>query len=112
MADQPVGWLATTVTLYDELEKDIRRAFPSIHQAVSKVLIRFPDTQLHQDIAKSVAVLQILGNLPISLHERNQLDAPVDHGRLADRQVCARPSTRCWLIVLVRSGKRTVAWFS
>ena len=34
VADQPVGWLATTVTLYDALEKDIRRAFPSIHHAV------------------------------------------------------------------------------
>jgi hypothetical protein len=66
MADQPVGWLATTVTLYDELEKDIRRAFPSVHQAVGKVLIRFPDGELHQNIAKSVAVLQILGNLPVS----------------------------------------------
>jgi hypothetical protein len=60
MADQPVGWLATTVTLYDELEKDIRRAFPSVHQAVGKVQIRFPDSGLHQDIAKTVAVLQIL----------------------------------------------------
>jgi hypothetical protein len=67
MADQPVGWQATTVTLYDELEKDIRRAFPSIHQAVGKVLIRVPDAELHQDIAKSVAVLQILGNLPVSV---------------------------------------------
>lgn len=67
MADQPVGWLATTVTLYDELEKDIRRAFPSIHQAVGKVQIRFGDSPLHQDIGKSVAVLQILGNLPVTL---------------------------------------------
>ena len=67
MADQPVGWLATTVTLYDELEKDIRRAFPSIHQAVGKVLIRFPDVQRHQNIAKSVAVLQILGNMPVTM---------------------------------------------
>ncbi len=66
MADQPVGWLATTVTLYDELEKDIRRAFPSLHQAVGKVQIRFPDSPPHQDIAKTVAVLQILGNLPVS----------------------------------------------
>jgi hypothetical protein len=66
MADQPVGWLATTVTLYNELEKDIRRAFPSVHQAVGKVFIRFPDAELHQNIAKSVAVLQILGNLPVS----------------------------------------------
>lgn len=67
MADQPVGWLATTVTLYDELEKDIRRAFPSVHHAVGSVQIRFPDSQLHQDIGKTVAVLQILGNLPVTV---------------------------------------------
>lgn len=76
MADQPVGWLATTVTLYDELEKDIRRAFPSIHQAVGKVLVRFPDTQRHQDIAKTVAVLQILGNLPVTVQNVASLMQP------------------------------------
>ena len=76
MADQPVGWLATTVTLYNELEKDIRRAFPSVHQAVGKVLIRFPDGDLHQDIAKSVAVLQILGNLPVSVQNVASLMHP------------------------------------
>lgn len=76
MADQPVGWLATTVTLYDELEKDIRRAFTSIHQSVGKVQIRFPDSQLHQDIAKSVGVLQILGNLPVSVQNVASLMHP------------------------------------
>lgn len=67
VAERPVGWLATTVTLYDALEKDIRRAFPSIHQAVSKTLIRFPTSTIHQDIAKTVAVLQILSNLPVTV---------------------------------------------
>ncbi|MGF1548842.1 MAG: BREX system P-loop protein BrxC, partial [Thiotrichales bacterium] len=76
MADQPVGWLATTVTLYDELEKDIRRAFTSVHQAVGKVQIRFLDSHLHQDIAKSVAVLQILGNLPVSVQNVASLMHP------------------------------------
>lgn len=76
MADQPVGWLATTVTLYDQLEKDIRRAFTSTHQAVSKVQYRFPDSQLHQDVAKSVAVLQILGNLPVSVQNVASLMHP------------------------------------
>jgi hypothetical protein len=67
ISDQQVGWLATTVTLYDALEKDIRRAFSSLHTAVEKVTkVRFPDSPLHQDIAKTVAVLQILGNLPVS----------------------------------------------
>jgi len=66
VADQPIGWLATTVTLYDSLEKDIRRAFQSVHKAVGKVLIRFPDSPIHQEVAKTVAVLQILGNMPVT----------------------------------------------
>ncbi len=66
VADQPVGWIATTVTIYDTLEKDIRRAFPSYHQSVGKVVNnRFHDSVIHQNIAKTVCVLQILGNLPV-----------------------------------------------
>jgi hypothetical protein len=76
MALQPVGWLATTATLYDELEKDIRRAFLSVHQAVGKALIRFPDSKVHQDVAKSIAVLQILGNLPVSVENVASLIHP------------------------------------
>jgi len=67
VADNVVGWLCTTVTLYDSLEKDIRRAFPSIHAAVGKAIVRFPDQNcLHQHVAKTVAVLQILGNMPVT----------------------------------------------
>lgn len=67
VAERPVGWLATTATLYDALEKDIRRAFPSQHSAVGKVAIRFDDSPIYLEIAKTIAVLQILGNLPITL---------------------------------------------
>ena len=77
MADQPVGWLATTVTLYDSLERDIRRAFPSIYGGVEKARQRFLDAPLPIDVAKTVAVLQILGNMPVTaqnvaslMHER------------------------------------------
>ena len=67
VADQTVGWLATTVTLFDALDKDIKRAFSSLHSSVEKVTkIRFTDSELHQNIAKTVAILQILGNLPIT----------------------------------------------
>lgn len=66
VADQAIGWLATTVTLYNALEKDIQRAFRSIHQAVAKVGIRFLGSSIHEDVAKTVAVLQILGNMPIT----------------------------------------------
>ncbi len=65
-AEQSVGWLANTVTLYDALEKDIRRAFDSIYFAVEKVSIIFPDSPTHLDVAKTVAVLQILGNMPVT----------------------------------------------
>jgi hypothetical protein len=67
VAEQPVGWLTTTVTLFDALDKDIKRAFASLHAAVEKATrIRFTHSELHQHIAKTVAVLQILGNLPIT----------------------------------------------
>ena len=66
VADCPVGWLATSVTLYDVLEKDVRRAAPSIHKAVGKALLRFPDSPVHREVAKTVAVLQILGNMPVT----------------------------------------------
>ena len=76
VANQPVGWLATTVTLYDSLEKDIRRAFPSVHKAVGKALLQFSDLTLHQEVAKTVAVLQILGNMPVSVQNVTSLMHP------------------------------------
>ena len=66
VADQDLGWLATTVTLYDSLSTDIRRAFPSLHGAVDKVVVQFPDDTLTQDVAKTITVLQILSNMPVS----------------------------------------------
>jgi hypothetical protein len=66
VADQELGWLATTVTLYDSLNKDIRRAFPSLHAAVDKVIVQFPDDELTQNVAKTIAILQVLANLPVT----------------------------------------------
>lgn len=86
VADREVGWLATTVTLYDALDKDIRRAFPSIHQAVEKVLIRFPDDEFCQGVGKTVAVLQILSNLPVSMENVAALMHPaITAASLADK---------------------------
>lgn len=66
LAEKPVGALVTTATLYDALEKDVKRAFPSIYGAAEKALIRFPGSEIHKNIAKTVAVLQIMGNLPVT----------------------------------------------
>jgi hypothetical protein len=85
VADREVGWLATTVTLYDSLDKDIRRAFPSLHQAVGKVCIRFPDDRLTQGVGKTIAVLQILGNMPVTLQNvASLMHSTVDGASLAE----------------------------
>lgn len=76
IADQHIGWLATTVTLYNALDKDIRRAFPSIHQAVNQVHKRFFGSETHLNVAKSIAVLQILGNLPVTVQNVSSLMHP------------------------------------
>ncbi|WP_121969249.1 BREX system P-loop protein BrxC [Leptolyngbya sp. BC1307] len=67
VADRPLGWLATTVTLYDMLDKDIQRAFPSVYGAAQKTCDIYREDPLHQEVAKSIAVLQILGNLPVTV---------------------------------------------
>lgn len=67
VANRPVGWLATAGTIYDALEKDIYRAsrkLSSIHSSVSKVRNSFPESIIHFDVAKTVAILQILENIP------------------------------------------------
>jgi len=76
VADRPVGWLATTVTLYDSLEKDIQRAFPSVHRAAETTCQFYDDSDLYQEVAKSIAVLQILGNLPITVENVASLMHP------------------------------------
>jgi len=67
IAERPVGWLATTETLYDALERDVRRAFPEKHNALAKVYERFPDNAIHAAVAKTVIVLQILNNMPVNV---------------------------------------------
>jgi hypothetical protein len=86
VADRQVGWLATTVTLYDALERDIRRAFPSVSLAFDKLRTRHPDDTLCQDIGKTVAVLQILSNLPVTVENVAALMQPsVEASSLLDQ---------------------------
>jgi hypothetical protein len=99
-AERSIGWLATTVTLYDALEKDIRRAFPSIHQAVQTTLLRFHGSALHADVAKTIAVLQILGNLPATvenvaslLHPAIEANSRLDEVKQAVQEMRADPLT-------------------
>lgn len=76
VANQQVGWLTTAVTLYDSLENDIIRAYQSLYKAVGKVRMRFPKKPVHLGVAKTVCVLQILGNLPITVQNIASLMHP------------------------------------
>jgi hypothetical protein len=66
LADNPVGTLANTVTFYDSLRRDIRSSYGYIVDGVERVAERFPNEPLHHDVAKSIAILQILENLPVT----------------------------------------------
>ena len=66
VADRPVGWLATTVTLFEALEKDIERAFPTVFQAVQRAVIHYDGETLHQNVARTIGLLQIMQNLPVT----------------------------------------------
>lgn len=66
LADAEVGSLANTVTFYDSLRRDIQSSYGHVVDGVKRVADRHPGKKLHLDVAKSVAVLQILENLPVT----------------------------------------------
>ena len=112
MADQPVGWLATTVTLYDELEKDIRRAFPSIHQAVGKAAHSLPGLAAasgHRQVRRRPADPRQLAGHGAKCR---QPDASVDHRTRRSSKRCKRRSRRCSATFTCRSARRTATSFS
>ncbi|MCP4756089.1 MAG: BREX system P-loop protein BrxC, partial [Proteobacteria bacterium] len=76
LGEQSIGTLVTMVTIYDSLEKDIGRASIGIHGSVAKVLACYPDSVVHQEVAKTVAIMQILDNLPTTVHNVAALIQP------------------------------------
>lgn len=67
LADADIGRLANTVTFYDSLRRDIFSSFPHVVEGVKRVEERLPNDPLAHDVAKSIAVLQILENLPVTV---------------------------------------------
>jgi hypothetical protein len=68
LADNSMGALANTVTFYDSLRRDIQSSYGYVTEGVERVAQRFPTQPLYHDVAKSIAVLQILENLPVTAH--------------------------------------------
>jgi hypothetical protein len=67
LADASIGILANTVTLYDALHNDIIKCFPHVVEGVERVVQRKPSDALCQRVAKSIAILQILENIPVTV---------------------------------------------
>lgn len=76
LADDPVGTLANTVTFYDSLRRDIQSSYGYIVDGVERVKERFPGEPFYHDVAKSIAILQILENLPVTAHNISALIHP------------------------------------
>ena len=76
LADDAVGTLANTVTFYDALRRDMQSSYGYITEGVQRVADRFPKESLYRDVAKSIAVLQILENLPVTAHNIAALIQP------------------------------------
>lgn len=66
LADEPPGTLATTVVFYDSLQRDIGRSFSHITGGVEKVQKLYPPDSYQTQVAKSIAVLQLLDGFPVT----------------------------------------------
>jgi len=68
LADQAVGTLATTVTFYDALRRDIhrQRSLREVVESVDKVARVFGVDSPEAQVAKTVAILQALEDFPVS----------------------------------------------
>ena len=85
LADAPLGTLATTVWFYDTLRTDLERSVRHAVDGVNRTREVFRGSAIHEQVAKSVAVLQVLEDFPLS---RKNLAAlmygSVDAGSTAD----------------------------
>ena len=64
LSELDFGSLATSVTFYDSLKTDIETSFSHITDTVSAIATAYGEESTESKISKSIAILQILGNLP------------------------------------------------
>jgi hypothetical protein len=64
LSSRPLGALATTVTFYDTLRRDIDRSYRHIVKGVSDVVTAYGADSMEARVAKTVAILQVVENCP------------------------------------------------
>ena len=83
LADQAVGTLATTAIFYDTLRRDIQKSFKHVIEGVERVEKVHGADSIQDRVAKSVAVLQVLEDFPVTRENIAALLHPsVDSGSL------------------------------
>lgn len=86
LANASLGTLATTVDFYDTLQKDIERSFRHIVEGIEKVKRAFGEDSFEARTAKTVAVLQLLEDFPVTRENVAALMHPaVDSASLVDQ---------------------------
>ncbi|HUX22219.1 MAG TPA: BREX system P-loop protein BrxC, partial [Spirochaetia bacterium] len=97
-AERPIGAIVTTVRLFDILRSDIEKTFPHVVEAVRRTEHAF-GTDIHLEVAKSIAFLQILDDFPLSrenlaalLHERVDGDSRLDEVKSATDDLMGEPT--------------------
>src|SRR5690606_37930730 len=66
LAQKQIGTLANTVTFYDTLRRDVGRSFRHVVAGEDKVVRIFGDEAVEAQVAKTVAILQVLENCPVT----------------------------------------------
>ena len=99
LADRPLGTLATAVTFFDTLRRDILRSHKYIVDGVDRAAKSFGTVSPEVRVAKTIATLQILEDFPVSRENVAALmlpsiDAPsqVDWVKSAVEKLIAEPT--------------------
>lgn len=100
LAEGEVGCLATPAHIYNVLRNDIRKSYQHVVDSVGKVAEVFPNDPIALDVAKTIGVLQCLGeefpvtteNVAIMLHPEVQHADRTDLVRAVIAQLKASPS--------------------
>lgn len=111
VADQAVGWLATTATLFDALEKDIQRAFPNLHKPVQEVCRnRFATSPLHHQVAKTVVALLMSSSSGTTSSPLRSVSRSAARASMSIEGLSSRSDRPTFLKLLLVFSASTACW--
>ena len=73
LGNKSLGTLATTIDIYNTLRNDILVSYRHLVEGVEKIEKLFKKDNIYSNIGKSIAILQILENFPVSIENITSL---------------------------------------